>query len=83
MQLITEWQLAPVFKYAYMFTVCHVKSVRNTGLRYLQKLMWFVVKAQVFLEPTKIISFFVSSNCGFQFYCEPMFCVVIVIDCNL
>jgi hypothetical protein len=44
-QLMTGWQLAPVFQVC--IQVYHVKSVRNTGLRYLQKLMRFVVKAWV------------------------------------
>lgn len=37
--------------------VCCVKSMRNTCLRYLQKLMWFLVKAQAVWEPMNISSF--------------------------
>jgi hypothetical protein len=80
-QVISGWQLAPVFRYVYKSTMS--KSVRNTGLWYLQKLMWLIVKARVALEHTKIFSFFISSNCGFQFYCEPMFCVESVMGYSL
>ena len=47
--------------------VYHVKSVRNTGLRYLQKLMRFVAKAQVVLERTKIFIFLYLVTVAFGF----------------
>lgn len=31
----------------------------------------------------KNLHFFISSNCGFRFYCEPIFCVESVMDCSL
>jgi hypothetical protein len=79
-----DYWVATCTSFQICIQVYHVKSVRNTGLWYLQKLVRFVVKARVALERTKIFSFFfISNNCGIQFCCEPMFCVESVMDHSL
>lgn len=45
------------------------------GLLWNLELFWNLQKSSVF--------FFISSDCGFHFYCKPMFCVESVMDCSL
>ena len=78
-----EYWVAAWTSFQVCIQVYHVKSVRNTGLQYLQKLMWLLWKLELFRNLWTSSVSFVSSNCGVHFYCEPVFCVESVMNYSL
>jgi hypothetical protein len=68
------------------FQVCiqiyHVKVWETLVCSICRSWCGFLQKLELFWN-IQSLQFFISSNCGFQFYCEPVFCIECVMDYSL